>query len=129
MLDWSTYRRATADRVFDCCGLLFLLGLIILITYYNATEEPGTGFEAFMDDQDFGVRVLFTAFGVLLTFSRTSTILVSLTSLSFFFLSPLFLPFCLLPLSHPHQSITSLASFVPPTRRPGVRQAANHQKV
>ncbi|KAK0644687.1 hypothetical protein B0T16DRAFT_356714 [Cercophora newfieldiana] len=43
-------------------------GLIILITYYNAVVSPDTPFERFMNQQSFGVRVLFTGFGVLLTF-------------------------------------------------------------
>lgn len=68
MLDWSTYRRRTTDKVLDVCGLLYLAGLIILITYYNVTVNPDTSFERFINDQDSGVRVLFTAFGVLLTF-------------------------------------------------------------
>ncbi|KAK0616163.1 hypothetical protein B0T14DRAFT_400699, partial [Immersiella caudata] len=56
------------ERISDCCALLFMWGLVILITYYNAIESPDTPFERFMDEQDFGVRILFTAFGVLLTF-------------------------------------------------------------
>lgn len=68
MLDWSTYRRRTTDKVLDVCGLLYLAGLIILITYYNVTVNPDTSFERFINDQDSGVRVLFTAFGVLLSF-------------------------------------------------------------
>ena len=43
-------------------------GLVILVTYYTATQDPDTAFEKFMDGQAFGVRILFTAFGVLLTF-------------------------------------------------------------
>ena len=68
LLDWSTYRRRTTDKVLDVCGLVYLAGLIILIIYYNVTVNPGTSFERFINDQDSGVRVLFTAFGVLLSF-------------------------------------------------------------
>ncbi|KAK1829740.1 hypothetical protein QBC39DRAFT_262375 [Podospora conica] len=68
MLDWSTYRRRTTDKVLDVGGLLYLAGLMILIIYYNVTIEPNTSFERFINDQDSGVRVLFTAFGVLLSF-------------------------------------------------------------
>jgi hypothetical protein len=64
---WTLGRQAK-ERASDCCALLFMWGLIILITYYNAIESPDTPFERFMNEQDFGVRVLFTAFGVLLTF-------------------------------------------------------------
>ncbi|KAK0702195.1 hypothetical protein B0H67DRAFT_676274 [Lasiosphaeris hirsuta] len=65
---WPRYSRATKDRILDCCGISCLCGLIILITYYNATQFPETAFEKFMNNQDSGVRVLFTGFGVLLTF-------------------------------------------------------------
>ncbi|KAK0642030.1 hypothetical protein B0T16DRAFT_420926 [Cercophora newfieldiana] len=65
-LDWTTYRPVTITCVLDSCGLLFHFGLIILITYYNATELPHTDFEKFMNSQDFGVRIFFTALGVLL---------------------------------------------------------------
>ncbi|KAK4442360.1 hypothetical protein QBC34DRAFT_363893 [Podospora aff. communis PSN243] len=64
---WTLGRQAK-ERISDCSALLFMWGLIILITYYNAIESPDTPFEHFMNEQDFGVRVLFTAFGVLLTF-------------------------------------------------------------
>jgi hypothetical protein len=68
ILDWSTYRRRTTDKVLDVCGLVYLAGLIILIIYYNVTVNPDTSFERFINDQDSGVRVLFTAFGILLSF-------------------------------------------------------------
>ncbi|KAK4452710.1 hypothetical protein QBC34DRAFT_345777 [Podospora aff. communis PSN243] len=64
----ASHTSATKGLIFDCCGVLFFLGLAILIAYYNATVEPDTGFERFMTDQNFGVRLLFTTFGVLLTF-------------------------------------------------------------
>ncbi|KAK0619018.1 hypothetical protein B0T14DRAFT_602930 [Immersiella caudata] len=51
---------ATKSFILDCCG--------VLIACYNATVEPDTGFERFMIDQNFGVRLFFTTFGVLLTF-------------------------------------------------------------
>ncbi|KAK4443226.1 hypothetical protein QBC34DRAFT_311431 [Podospora aff. communis PSN243] len=67
--DWLVYRQgASTDRLVDAIGLLYLCGLLILIVYYNSVQEPSTGFEDFMNDQHFGVRVLFTGFGVALTF-------------------------------------------------------------
>ncbi|KAK3383353.1 hypothetical protein B0T24DRAFT_565994 [Lasiosphaeria ovina] len=46
--------------------LLFVSGLMVLILYYESTSLD-TAFEAFMDSQKFGVRLLFTAFGVLIS--------------------------------------------------------------
>lgn len=48
-------------------ALLFILGLLILILYYENTILPDTSFEAFMDGQSFGVRILFTTFGTITT--------------------------------------------------------------
>jgi len=56
------------EYVLDCGGLLFIIGLTILVVYYNTTQRPETGFEKFMNTQEFGVRVLFTVFGVILGF-------------------------------------------------------------
>lgn len=47
--------------------LLLTCGLLAVILYYNNTSG-NTGFENFMDYQSFGVRFLFTALGVLITF-------------------------------------------------------------
>ncbi|KAI0189146.1 hypothetical protein EV127DRAFT_341595 [Xylaria flabelliformis] len=48
--------------------LLFLSGVIALIGYYNSprTSHP---FELFLDSESFGVRLLFTVFGVIITFA------------------------------------------------------------
>ncbi|GAP86103.1 hypothetical protein SAMD00023353_0302320 [Rosellinia necatrix] len=48
--------------------LLFLSGVIALIGYYNGprTFQP---FERFLDSESFAVRLLFTAFGVIITFA------------------------------------------------------------
>ncbi|KAK0620768.1 hypothetical protein B0T14DRAFT_431249, partial [Immersiella caudata] len=48
--------------------LLYISGLLILVTYYENTIHPDTPFEQFMNNQDFGIRVLFTAFGIFLAF-------------------------------------------------------------
>jgi len=66
-LKWPLNRQAKS-RISDCCGLLFVWGIVILVIYYNTTELPNTAFEKFMNQQAFGVRILFTALGVLLTF-------------------------------------------------------------
>ncbi|KAI0490024.1 hypothetical protein F4859DRAFT_523819 [Xylaria cf. heliscus] len=48
--------------------LLFLLGVIALIGYYNGprTSHP---FELFLDSESFAVSLLFTVFGVIVTFA------------------------------------------------------------
>src|SRR3569833_1030929 len=48
-----------------------LLGLLVVILYYNQTYAS-TSFEAFLDSQGFGVRFLFTAIGVIVTFFWSS---------------------------------------------------------
>jgi hypothetical protein len=45
---------------------VFLLGVLVIILYYRATTES-SGFEYFMDNQQFGVRFLFTAVGICIT--------------------------------------------------------------
>lgn len=47
--------------------LVFLSGLLAVILYYNFTGGD-TAFERFMDTQSFGVRFLFTLFGVAISF-------------------------------------------------------------
>ncbi len=47
--------------------MLLLCGLLAVILYYNNTGGD-TPFEDFMDRQSFGVRFLFTALGVLISF-------------------------------------------------------------
>jgi hypothetical protein len=48
---------------------IFLAGLIFLILWYRLSPNTDTGFERFMDSQStFGVRFLFTCFGVLVGF-------------------------------------------------------------
>ncbi|TPX15958.1 uncharacterized protein E0L32_000292 [Thyridium curvatum] len=50
----------------------FVVGLMVLILYYRLTYDD-TGFEEFMDSQShFGVRFLFTAFGVVVHSSWSS---------------------------------------------------------
>jgi hypothetical protein len=49
-------------------GLMALLfGLVVLIVYYKLVYDPNSGFEKFMDSQDFGVRFLFTFVGVMIS--------------------------------------------------------------
>ena len=55
------------ERYVRLLALLFTLGLLILILYYENTVAPDTPFEAFMHSQSFGVRILFTAFGTIIT--------------------------------------------------------------
>lgn len=81
MLSWHSCRQIFRDRIFYYFGLLFLLRLIILITY-SATQRPDTAFEKSMNGQDFGVRVLFTAFGVLVSLFSGLYTLVSPPTLS-----------------------------------------------
>ncbi|KAI1135786.1 hypothetical protein F5Y05DRAFT_415786 [Hypoxylon sp. FL0543] len=47
--------------------LFVLCGLLVLILYYNNTGAD-TSFERFMDSESFGVRFLFTAVGVVISF-------------------------------------------------------------
>jgi hypothetical protein len=52
--------------------LLFMLcGVLVLILYYAQTGGD-TGFERFLDSDSFGVRFLFTSFGVIISFSWSS---------------------------------------------------------
>ncbi|KAG8353793.1 hypothetical protein FVEN_g8174 [Fusarium venenatum] len=47
---------------------MFIIGICILILYYRLTDD-NTGFERFMDSQStFGVRFLFTVFGLIIGF-------------------------------------------------------------
>lgn len=51
---------------------IFIVGLMILILYYRLTYDD-SGFERFMDSQSaFGVRFLFTVFGVVIGFGWAS---------------------------------------------------------
>ncbi|KAK0712717.1 hypothetical protein B0T26DRAFT_780294 [Lasiosphaeria miniovina] len=53
---------AEMEHVPQVLALMLLAGLPVLVLYYeNATLE--TAFQAFMNGQSFGVRILFTAFG------------------------------------------------------------------
>ncbi|KAK4187647.1 hypothetical protein QBC35DRAFT_410032, partial [Podospora australis] len=60
------------ERVFQVSFLLLLCGLLTLVLYYENTvfEDPSesTAFEWFMDSQGFGVRLLFTSVGVVVSF-------------------------------------------------------------
>ncbi|KAF4980303.1 hypothetical protein FZEAL_3674 [Fusarium zealandicum] len=52
--------------------LLFLLGLMVFLLYYHLTLDKQSGFKTFMNSQTFGVRFLFAAFGVIISFSWTA---------------------------------------------------------
>jgi hypothetical protein len=47
--------------------LLFICGFLALIVYYKSTRLD-TPFERFMDNQNFGVRILFTSMGIIISF-------------------------------------------------------------
>ncbi|KAK3381705.1 hypothetical protein B0H63DRAFT_546347 [Podospora didyma] len=47
-------------------AFILIIGLVVLILYYENTVRLNSRFEAFMDSQTFGVRILFTAFGTAL---------------------------------------------------------------
>ncbi|KAK5659108.1 hypothetical protein OQA88_1198 [Cercophora sp. LCS_1] len=68
----SGLKRRARYRVQDCAGVGFMLGIMGLVVYYNVTGrdayEEETGFETWMNDQNFGVRVVFTGLGVVITF-------------------------------------------------------------
>ncbi|KAF4461776.1 hypothetical protein FALBO_11432 [Fusarium albosuccineum] len=52
--------------------LLFLLGLITLLLYYHLTLDKQSDFKNFINSQTFGVRFLFSAFGVFISFTWTA---------------------------------------------------------
>ncbi|KAL7764382.1 hypothetical protein ACKLNR_005527 [Fusarium oxysporum f. sp. zingiberi] len=52
--------------------LLFLLGLMVFLLYYHLTLDKSSSFKNFMNSQTFGVRFLFAAFGVIISFSWTA---------------------------------------------------------
>jgi hypothetical protein len=53
------------------CLLSILCGVLVLILYYSRTGGD-TGFENFIDSDSFGVRFLFTAFGVIISSAWSS---------------------------------------------------------
>ncbi|KAM7213514.1 hypothetical protein V8F06_011127 [Rhypophila decipiens] len=55
-------RSADLEIHIRAIALVFLIGLLILILYYESTILD-TPFERFMDSQSFGIRLLFTSFG------------------------------------------------------------------
>lgn len=52
--------------------LLFLTGLMVLILYYHFTLTKESTFKTFMNSQTFGLRFLFAALGVVISFSWTN---------------------------------------------------------
>lgn len=61
----------TGERVFQGSFLGFLIGLLALLLYYENTEYTDlteSAFEYFMDSQEFGVIMLFTGIGELVSF-------------------------------------------------------------
>lgn len=64
--EWFWYiEPATKDLSIRLVALLFIIGLLILILYYENTILD-TPFETFMDSQSFSVRILFTSFGTIM---------------------------------------------------------------
>ncbi|KAK4201709.1 hypothetical protein QBC40DRAFT_323630 [Triangularia verruculosa] len=57
---------ATKELLVATITLFFIAGLLILILYYENTILD-TPFERFMDSQSFGVRILFTSFGTIVS--------------------------------------------------------------
>lgn len=51
------------EHIVHILALIFIGGLLALILYYENTSFD-TPFEAFMDSESFGVRILFTTFGI-----------------------------------------------------------------
>lgn len=68
---WKFWHLLPVPKSIELClrlmALLFILGLLILVLHYETTIGPGTAFEAFMNSQTFGVRILFTAFGTVIS--------------------------------------------------------------
>ncbi|KAK3385469.1 hypothetical protein B0H63DRAFT_543810 [Podospora didyma] len=59
---WYSLSSDAIDDSIQVVALVLTTGFLILILYYENTIL-NTAFEAFMDSQTFGVRILFTAFG------------------------------------------------------------------
>jgi hypothetical protein len=71
---WATGLRARChnnpsrvDNVLKGMFFIILVGFFILIVYYESTQLD-TPFERFMDNQNFGVRTMFTGLGVIISF-------------------------------------------------------------
>lgn len=62
---WMT-RQPTTDVV-TLCGTTLLCGLLVFVLYYETTHTE-SGFEDFMNDQNFGARILFAGLGVAISF-------------------------------------------------------------
>jgi len=58
-------RQPTTDVV-TLCGTTLLCGLLALVLYYETTQAD-SGFEDFMNDQNFGARILFAGLGVVIS--------------------------------------------------------------
>jgi hypothetical protein len=59
------------DYISRSIFLLLLCGILIIVAYYSHTGYD-TAFERFMDSESFGVKFLFSAIGVLITFLWSS---------------------------------------------------------
>jgi len=59
----KTWRKLKSVVVAEILALVLTAGQLILILYYENTMLD-TAFEAFMDSESFGVRILFTSFGI-----------------------------------------------------------------
>jgi len=62
---WWHLTPNTWNVIIRTVALVFTTGLLALILYYENTISPNTGFEAFMNSETFGVRIMFTSFGTI----------------------------------------------------------------
>ena len=67
MRRWWHVTPDTRDLAIRALALTTIIGLLILILYYENTIAPNTRFEEFMNSETFGVRILFTSFGTIIS--------------------------------------------------------------
>ncbi|KAM7186278.1 hypothetical protein V8F33_011874 [Rhypophila sp. PSN 637] len=58
---------ARQDMLGQLGSLLTMVGVLVLVLYYELTSNPDSGFERFMNSQGLGVRALFTSLGVIIS--------------------------------------------------------------
>ncbi|KAF4454698.1 hypothetical protein F53441_2776 [Fusarium austroafricanum] len=98
--------------------LLFLLGLMVFLLYYHLTLDKASAFKNFMNSQTFGVRFLFAAFGVIISFSWTA----------FFITIAMVVPYQVM--SHGPQSASNSVLLTRPTNPfSGLWSAIKHRQI
>ncbi|CAJ0550643.1 Ff.00g105730.m01.CDS01 [Fusarium sp. VM40] len=98
--------------------LLFLLGLMVFLLYYHLTIDKSSSFKNFMNSQTFGVRFLFAAFGVIISFCWTA----------FFITIAMVVPYQVM--SHSPQSASNSVLLTRPTNPfSGFWSAIKHRQV